>query len=193
MPREIVIVEGLLPLAERRPRDSIDVAVFLEPDEPLRRRWKLERDAFDRGYPPAEVVAEIHRREHDAETFVRPQRVFADMVVSFLRPPDAPEPSSATLTVRPTLPYPGLRELVGGIGHGPWTPLRWATDGDGRGPLSRARDRRRLPAVAGRRASRTSSGRRCAPTTGCSAIGSASCARPGTGSGGARRWRSRSC
>jgi phosphoribulokinase len=136
-PREIVIVEGLLPLADRRSRDSIDVGVFLAPDESLRRRWKLERDTFDRGYPPAEVVAEIHRREPDAEAFVRPQRAFADVVVSFHRPRYAPEPSSATLTVRPTLPYPGLRELVGGIGHGPWTPVRWATGGDDRGPLSR--------------------------------------------------------
>ena len=51
-PGEIVIVEGLLPLADRGSRDAIDVAVFLEPDEILRRRWKLERDVFERGYSP---------------------------------------------------------------------------------------------------------------------------------------------
>ena len=45
-PGEIVIVEGLLPLADRSVRDAIDVAVFLEPEEELRHRWKLERDVF---------------------------------------------------------------------------------------------------------------------------------------------------
>src|SRR5215471_8611234 len=39
-PGEIVIVEGLLPLVDRGVRDAIDVAVFLEPEEELRRRWK---------------------------------------------------------------------------------------------------------------------------------------------------------
>ncbi len=48
-PGEVVIVEGLLPLADRGTRDAIDVAVYLEPDELLRRRWKLERDVFERG------------------------------------------------------------------------------------------------------------------------------------------------
>ena len=51
-PGEIVIVEGLLPLADRGVRDVIDVAVFLEPEEELRRRWKLERGVFERGYSP---------------------------------------------------------------------------------------------------------------------------------------------
>ena len=58
-PGEIVIVEGLLPLADRAVRDAIDVAVFLEPEEELRHRWKLERDVFERGYSPKEVVAEL--------------------------------------------------------------------------------------------------------------------------------------
>ena len=49
-----------------RARDAIDVAVYLEPEEILRRRWKLERDVFERGYSPKEVVDEINRREADA-------------------------------------------------------------------------------------------------------------------------------
>ena len=52
-------MEGLLPLAERGAREAIDVAVYLEPEEMLRRRWKLERDVFERGYSPQQVVDEI--------------------------------------------------------------------------------------------------------------------------------------
>jgi phosphoribulokinase len=137
-PREVVIVEGLLPLADRDARAAIDVAVFLEPDEMLRRRWKLDRDVFDRGYSAQQVVDEIRRREADARAFVRPQRTFADIVVGFHgRRSAAPdEPLSARLAVRPTLPYPGLRELLGLLGAGERAPIRWETRTDGRGPLS---------------------------------------------------------
>jgi phosphoribulokinase len=135
-PGEIVIVEGLLPLTDRGTRDAIDVAVFLEPDEVLRRRWKLERDVFERGYSAAEVVAELKRREADAAEFIRPQRDFADIIVRFHRHEGAEDdPLSARLTVRPTLPYPGLRELVGSL-KGRGEPIRWSTATDRRGPMS---------------------------------------------------------
>ena len=137
-PGEIVIVEGLLPLADRATRDAIDVAVFLEPDESLRRRWKLERDVFERGYSARQVVEEINRRESDALAYVRPQRAFADIVVSFHRRPDAPDDEhlSASLTVRPTLPYPDLRELIGSLHGDGLAPIRWTTGTGENGPVS---------------------------------------------------------
>jgi phosphoribulokinase len=137
-PGEIVIVEGLLPLVDRGTRDAIDVAVFLEPQETLRRRWKLERDVFERGYAPAQVVQEIKRREPDAAEHIRPQREFADIIVRFHRREDAAndEHLSARLTVRPTLPHPSLRELVGSLQRRGLEPIRWSTRKDRRGPVS---------------------------------------------------------
>jgi phosphoribulokinase len=137
-PGEIVIVEGLLPLTDRGTRDAIDLAVFLEPEEILRRRWKLERDVFERGYAPAEVVAELKRREADVAEHVRPQRDFADIIVRFHRRPGAQDDEllSARLTFRPTLPYPGLRELVGSLQRRGLEPIRWSTSTHRRGPMS---------------------------------------------------------
>ena len=137
-PAEIVIVEGLLPLADRGVREAIDVAVYLEPEEVLRRRWKLERDVFDRGYSARQVVAEMQRREADSEAFVRPQRGSADIVASFHRRAGATvdDRLSARLTVRPTLPYPGLRQLVGALSAEGRAPIRWSGSTDGRGPMS---------------------------------------------------------
>ncbi len=137
-PGEIVIVEGLLPLAARGPRDAIDVAVFLEPEEELRRRWKLERDTSLRGYTIEEVRAEIARREADAAQHVRPQRDFADIIVRFHRQQGADDDAhlSAKLTIRPTLPYPGLRELVGSLRGRGVEPIRWSLATDRRGPMS---------------------------------------------------------
>jgi phosphoribulokinase len=133
-PGEIVIVEGLLPLADRAVRDQLDVSVFLEPDETLRRRWKLERDVFERGYSPPEVVEELRRREADAERYVRPQRDDADVVVRFS--PVVGDQLSVRLLVRPTLPYPALREVLGSFRARGVEPVRWTTERDRRGPVS---------------------------------------------------------
>jgi phosphoribulokinase len=137
-PHEFVIVEGLLPLAVRRARDAIDLAVFLEPEEILRRRWKLERDVFERGYSPQQVVDELRRREADVAANVRPQRAFADIIVRFHRRRGSPGDRhlSARLMVGPTLPFPGLRDLVGSLRGRGREPVRWSTRTDRRGPVS---------------------------------------------------------
>jgi phosphoribulokinase len=136
-PGEIIIVEGLLALADRATRDAIDVGVFLEPDETLRRRWKLARDVFERGYSPSQVVDELQRRESDASKYIRPQRDYADVIVRFHQHGDvSDEYLSATLTVRPTLPFPALREVLGSFRERGVEPVRWSTRTDRRGPMS---------------------------------------------------------
>ena len=49
--------------------------------------------------------------------YVHPQRDFADIIVDFYRREGATDDAhlSCRLTIRPTLPYPGLRELVGSL------------------------------------------------------------------------------
>ena len=136
-PAEILIVEGLLALTSRGVRDSLTVAVYLDPEETLRRAWKAERDVVQRGYTPQQVQAELARREADAEAFVRPQAGFADIVVRFH--PERVEGRTALaarLVVRPTLPYPGLRELIGSLRRRGEEPIRWSTATDKRGPMS---------------------------------------------------------
>jgi phosphoribulokinase len=137
-PGEIVIVEGLLPLADRSVRDAIDVAVFLEPEETLRHRWKLDRDVFERGYSPKDVVAELQRREPDAAQYIRPQREYADVILRFHRPVDTADDAhlAARVIVRPTLPFPALRELLGEFRSRGETPVRWTVRTDRRGPMS---------------------------------------------------------
>lgn len=113
-PKDVVIVEGLLSLHTQAIRDCLDVKVFLEPEEELRHRWKINRDCNERGYAIEDVVAELRRRELDAARFVRPQRAQADIVVTFHRQVrlDAYAHLSARLVLRPTLPHPELKSLV---------------------------------------------------------------------------------
>ena len=115
-PREFVIIEGLLPLSTKLSRACFDVRVYLDPPEAVRRRWKVRRDTSKRGYSEEEVLAELDRREPEAEAFIRPQRSHADIVVSFdplkHRGESADGSPSATIVLRPTIPHPNLSAVI---------------------------------------------------------------------------------
>jgi len=115
-PSKFVIVEGLLGYSTRGARDSYDVKVYLAPPEKLRSRWKVKRDTQKRGYTEAQVLAEMEKREPDSDQFIRPQRQWADLVVTFYPPKDSPEEGNGHLNVRlvlrPNLPHPDLTRIV---------------------------------------------------------------------------------
>lgn len=111
-PGRFVVAEGLLAFHSQGLREMFDVRVYLDPPEELRRRWKVGRDCSRRGYTTDQVLAELDRREPDSEAFIRPQRHFADVVVSF-RPgeSEAQEELDAHLVLRDTLPHPDLSDM----------------------------------------------------------------------------------
>jgi phosphoribulokinase len=116
VPREFVIVEGLLGFHAPSMLPFYDVKVFLDPPEDLRRIWKIKRDTTKRGYNPEQVLAELERREPDARDFIRPQRQCADMVVRFspanrLRSEQTDGHLDVRLVLRPTIPHPDLSYL----------------------------------------------------------------------------------
>lgn len=153
-PRPFIIVEGALAYHNRALRDGFDVKVFAEPDEALRRRWKLARDGAERGYGPEQAREDLERGLADAQIHIRPQRGFADMVVRFAPPEAAPEESGPRLDVRhllrPTLPHPDLGPVLDAGGKGGFR-LALARDGDGKPvdvlDISGALDGRRAQAV----------------------------------------------
>lgn len=111
--RQFLIVEGLLPLTTKLARACFDVAVYLDPDETLRRTWKVKRDTEQRGYTAEEVARELEVREQDAASFITPQRRYADIVVRFAPTGDAPAaPLSVDLLLRPTVRHPPLSEVL---------------------------------------------------------------------------------
>lgn len=115
-PRRFVIVEGLLGYSTRACRDAYDVKVYLAPPEDLRANWKIKRDTRKRGYTPEEVIEQIKAREEDSEAFIRPQRQWADVVVSFYPPSNEQSTDELLLNVRlvmrPTIPHPDFSHLL---------------------------------------------------------------------------------
>jgi phosphoribulokinase len=111
-PNKFVIVEGLLGYSTRAARDSYDVKVYLAPPEELRGQWKVKRDTQKRGYSEAQVLEELQKREPDSDAYIRPQRTWADMVVSFY-PSVTSDNLDVKLVLRPTIPHPELTRVVG--------------------------------------------------------------------------------
>jgi phosphoribulokinase len=115
-PREFVIAEGLLPLHTRLARACFDVTVYLDPPEPIRRRWKFTRDMGKRGYTEEQVAEELGRREPESAAFIRPQRSHADIVVRFApieeRNETVDDPLSAYVMLRPTIAHPNLNGIL---------------------------------------------------------------------------------
>jgi len=134
-PREYIILEGLLGYSTRAMRVNYDVKVYLEPEEDLRVRWKIQRDTGKRGYTVEQVKESLAKRVTDSVDFIQPQRTFADMVVQFCPPESDHEETGAHLnvrhTLRPTLPHPDLSPVLdAGIKNG--FRLELARDIDGK-------------------------------------------------------------
>jgi phosphoribulokinase len=120
-PRKYVIVEGLLGYSTRKMLDSYDVKTYLAPPESLRATWKIKRDTRKRGYNEEQVMEQLRQREPDSEAFIRPQRQWADMIVSFYPPEDGNSGDdlllNASLILRPTIPHPELSTILNAQGN----------------------------------------------------------------------------
>jgi phosphoribulokinase len=133
-PSKYVIVEGLLGYSTRGMRDSYDVKVYLAPPEQLRHTWKIKRDTRKRGYTEEQVIDQIKKREFDSENFIRPQRQWADAVVSFYPSDDESQSSDLLLNVRlvlrPTIPHPDFSAILKPDGNHLGSAIRLELDRD---------------------------------------------------------------
>ncbi|MBI1735319.1 MAG: hypothetical protein HYR51_09100 [Candidatus Rokubacteria bacterium] len=80
-PGEYVVFTGLHALAVGEQRALYDFRIFLDPDERLRRLWKVRRDSRERAYDVPAVLAALDEREQDRQAYVLPQREHAELVV----------------------------------------------------------------------------------------------------------------
>ncbi|VEP15082.1 Phosphoribulokinase [Hyella patelloides LEGE 07179] len=133
-PRKYVIVEGLLGYSTRKMRESYDIKVYLAPPESLRSFWKIKRDTRKRGYTDEQVLEQLKKREPDSEAYIRPQRKWADVIVSFYPPDKESEANNLLLNVklilRPTIPHPNLTHILNAEGNHLGSAIRLGLDRD---------------------------------------------------------------
>lgn len=121
VPKKFVIVEGLLGYSTAAARDCYDVMVYLAPPESLRATWKVKRDTRKRGYTEEQVLEQLRNREPDSEAFIRPQRQWADVIVTFY-PGDEDGGQddlllNVRLVLRPTIPHPDFTHILDDTGN----------------------------------------------------------------------------
>ncbi len=81
-PHDVIIVEGIMALYDRKLRDLMDLKIFVdaEPDERLLR--VIERDIAERGHPLEMLIGKYRRilkPMHDE--FIEPTKQYADIII----------------------------------------------------------------------------------------------------------------
>jgi phosphoribulokinase len=80
-PKKILILEGLHALFTPVLRHYLDFSLFVDPVKEVKYDWKIRRDMKKRGYFEKDVLKEIAVREPDYESYIAPQKEFADAVI----------------------------------------------------------------------------------------------------------------
>lgn len=116
---DVVLASGLHALQPPSLRRRMDVAIFLDMDEDLRRHFKIERDVNLRGHALDQVLASLERRQADFLRHVAPQAATADLAFS-LQPatPDfatRPSPWRLRVRMRDPIEYGELARVLIGL------------------------------------------------------------------------------
>jgi len=81
-PSRIVVVEGILVLAEPSLRDRFDLKVYIDTEADLRFIRRLLRDTVERGRTPDSIIAQYLESVRPAhEQFIEPSKRFADVII----------------------------------------------------------------------------------------------------------------
>lgn len=81
---DFVIASGLHVLLLPSIRKRCHLSIYLDMDESLRRHLKISRDVGERGHSLESVLANIEKRQMDANRFIHPQRDWADLVFKLI-------------------------------------------------------------------------------------------------------------
>ncbi|HEY5714769.1 MAG TPA: hypothetical protein VIT68_05450 [Candidatus Gracilibacteria bacterium] len=81
--RKFIFFNGLHPFYLEKMRQVIDLKIFLDPHEDLRKHWKISRDMKERGYTKTKVLQQLEQRRKDSDKYIDPQKKFADVIIRF--------------------------------------------------------------------------------------------------------------
>lgn len=80
---DYILVAGLHPFYLPQTRKIMDIKIYLDTDEKLRRHWKIIRDTKKRGYSTAKIAEQIESRIKDAPKYIYPQKQFSDFIIRY--------------------------------------------------------------------------------------------------------------
>ena len=78
-----IVLCGLHALYLPKMRKNLDLKIYMDVDEKLRRYWKIQRDVYQRGYKKEKVLEAIEQRMPDALKYIYPQKKYADILIRY--------------------------------------------------------------------------------------------------------------
>lgn len=82
LPREVIVVDGILLLADPRLRNRFDIKVFVDVDDDVRFIRRLQRDVSERGRTMGDVIRQYLTTVRPMHLeFVEPSRRHADVII----------------------------------------------------------------------------------------------------------------
>jgi len=82
-PKPFVVLCGLHALYLPQVRHNLDLKIYMDVEENLRRYWKMQRDINVRGYSQDRILRQIEERTADAEKYIYPQKRYADIIFQY--------------------------------------------------------------------------------------------------------------
>lgn len=82
-PKKFILLCGLHSLYLPQMRKILDLKIYMDADESLRRYWKIQRDTKHRGYTKEKILEQIESRMSDAYKYIYPQKEYADLVIKY--------------------------------------------------------------------------------------------------------------
>ena len=83
LPKKFIVIAGLHPFYLPKQRKHIDLKIFMNTSDELRKHWKIIRDVKKRGYTADKVIEQIESRYNDGNKFIHPQKEFADLIIEY--------------------------------------------------------------------------------------------------------------
>lgn len=81
-PKDIIILEGIMILEEKRLRDLMDIKIFVDTDADVRIIRRIVRDIQERGRTLDSVINQyLHTVKPAHEQFIEPTKKFADLII----------------------------------------------------------------------------------------------------------------
>jgi len=78
--KNFILAIGLHSLYRRRLRNFIDLSIYLDVEDSLRKHFKITRDIKKRNYKYSEIINEIKKRKKDSELYIKKQKKYANII-----------------------------------------------------------------------------------------------------------------
>ncbi len=81
--KPFLLLCGLHTMYSNKIRDLSDLKIFMDTPKELKTYWKILRDVTERNHSVEHVLASIEKRNPDFQTFILPQKDYANIIIKF--------------------------------------------------------------------------------------------------------------